>query len=61
MELLGKGDGGTAEMRAVLANEPDDSPLYGFIRYRRRNVLLKIIPEGASRVVKGEDHSGCIV
>ena len=54
VELLKKGSHGTDEMRQAAATEPDDSPLYGFIRFRRRNVLVKCIPEGTSRVLKGE-------
>lgn len=34
--------------------EPEDSPLYGFIRFRRRSVLVKYVPEATSRVLKGE-------
>lgn len=41
-------------MREAAEKEPDDSPLYGFIRFRRRNILIKYIPEGTSRVLKGK-------
>jgi hypothetical protein len=54
VELLKKGSNGTEEMRAAAMAEPDDSPLYGFVRFRRRNILVKYVPEGTSRVLKGE-------
>jgi hypothetical protein len=53
VELLAQGDNGAPEMREHLANEPDDAPLFGYIRFRRKNVLVKYIPEAASRVIKG--------
>lgn len=42
-------------MRLAAYTQPDDSPLYGFIRFRRRSVLVKYVPEGTSRVNKGEE------
>ena len=53
VELLGKGGSSVREMRELAAKEPDDSPLYAFIRYRRRNILIKLVPGGTSRVLKG--------
>ena len=53
VELLAKGANGAQEMREHIAQAADDSPLYGFLRYRRRNILLKYLPEGTSRVLKG--------
>lgn len=53
IELLAKGSNGAVEMRERIAKEPDDSPLYGFLRYRRRNILIKYLPEATSRVLKG--------
>lgn len=53
VELLAQGTNGAPEMRGHLANEPDDAPLFGYIRFRRKNVLVKYIPEAASRVIKG--------
>lgn len=29
------------------------SPLYGFIHYRRRKVILKYLPDGISRLLQG--------
>lgn len=54
VELLCQGTNGTEEMREAAAKEPDDSPLYGFIRFRRRNILVKYVPEDTSRVLKGK-------
>ncbi|KAI5811011.1 hypothetical protein DFH27DRAFT_4810 [Peziza echinospora] len=56
VELLAKGASGTQEMRERIAQEPTDSPLYGFIRYRRRNILVKYIPEGTSRVLRARSQ-----
>lgn len=54
VELLCQGTNGTEEMREAAAREPEDSPLYGFIRFRRRNILVKYVPEDTSRVLKGK-------
>ncbi|KAI5788630.1 hypothetical protein FPQ18DRAFT_48924 [Pyronema domesticum] len=51
VELLGSGKNGAGEMREAAIPEPDDSPLFGFIRFRRRNVLVKYVPSGCSRVL----------
>ncbi|VTT58873.1 unnamed protein product, partial [Fusarium fujikuroi] len=38
VELLGRGCGGVVEVRNNVAGYDETSPLYGFLRYRRRNV-----------------------
>lgn len=53
VELLASGTNGTEGMRLAAYTQPDDSPLYGFIKFRRRAVLVKYVPDGTSRVVKG--------
>lgn len=53
MELSGRGNGGIVEIRNAIAQAEEDSPLYGFLRYRRRNVLIKYLPEECSRLVQG--------
>lgn len=53
VELLATGNNGTEGMRLSAYTQPDDSPLYGFIKFRRRAVLVKYVPEGAGRVIKG--------
>ncbi|KZL72586.1 GPI-anchored cell surface glycoprotein [Colletotrichum tofieldiae] len=56
VELLGRGNGGIVEIRNNIAqfeNENEDnSPLFGFLRYRRRNVIIKYLPEACSRLVQ---------
>ncbi|KAK1827938.1 hypothetical protein QBC39DRAFT_163954 [Podospora conica] len=52
LELLGRGTGGIAEVRNAVAQYEDTSPLYGFLRYRRRNVIIKYLPEDCSRLIQ---------
>ena len=54
MDLLERGNGGLAEIEEVVNRFGEQSPLYGFIHYRRRKVILKYIPEGTSRLLQGE-------
>lgn len=44
-------------MRNGVADYDETSPLYGFLKYRRRNVIIKYIPEGCSRLIQGLSHS----
>lgn len=53
IELLGRGSGGIVEVRTKIAEYEETSPLYGFLRYRRRNVLIKYLPEDCSRLIQG--------
>lgn len=53
VELLGRGNGGIIEIRNNIAQYEDKSPLYGFLRYRRRNVIIKYLPEDCSRLIQG--------
>lgn len=53
VEVLGKGNGGVTEMRKAVADYDETNPLYGFVKYRRRNVLIKYLPEGCSRLIQG--------
>lgn len=41
-------------MRTAIAGFEEESPLYGFLRYRRRNVIVKYLPEDCSRLIQGE-------
>jgi hypothetical protein len=50
---LSGGGGGVVEIRNAIEKYTEKSPLYGFIQYRRRKVLLKYIPEGISRLLQG--------
>jgi hypothetical protein len=55
VELLKNGKGGVLELRAAIAAHTEESPLYGFLRFRRKSVLLKYIPEGTSRLLQGKE------
>ncbi|KAK4106306.1 hypothetical protein N658DRAFT_15045 [Parathielavia hyrcaniae] len=52
VELLGRGSGGIVEIRDSIAQYDEKSPLYGFLRYRRRSVLIKYLPEDCSRLIQ---------
>ncbi|KAI9803196.1 MAG: hypothetical protein M1825_001987 [Sarcosagium campestre] len=52
VDLLARGHGGVAEFRENVAAYTEQSPLYGFLRYRRRTVLIKYVPEGTSRLLR---------
>jgi len=59
VELLGRGSGGIVEIRNGIAQYEEKSPLYGFLRYRRRNVIIKYLPQECSRLVQGPWHFWC--
>jgi hypothetical protein len=42
------------DVRATVEGYEDKSPLYGFLQYRRRKIVLKYAPEGMSRLVQGK-------
>lgn len=50
---MGTGNGGIIEMRKTIADYDETNPLYGFLKYRRRNVLIKYLPEDCSRLIQG--------
>ncbi|KAF2705991.1 hypothetical protein K504DRAFT_387454 [Pleomassaria siparia CBS 279.74] len=52
VEVLARGTGGASEARSAIAAFEETSPLYGFVLYRRRKVLIKYIPEETSRLLK---------
>ncbi|KAF1739760.1 hypothetical protein CRV24_001696 [Beauveria bassiana] len=52
VELLSTGVGGIVELRTSIEEYDDESPLYGYIKYRRRNVVLKYLPEDSSRLIQ---------
>ncbi|KAL7789121.1 hypothetical protein V8C37DRAFT_404061 [Trichoderma ceciliae] len=52
VELLDKGSGGIIEIRNAIGSFEEESPLYGFLRYRRRNVIVKYLPEDCSRLIQ---------
>jgi hypothetical protein len=53
VDLLERGNGGILEIRNAIAQYEEESPLFGFLRYRRRNVLIKYVPDGCTRLVQG--------
>lgn len=53
VDLFERGNGGIVEVRSAIAQYEEESPLFGFLRYRRRNVLIKYVPEGCSRLIQG--------
>jgi hypothetical protein len=57
VELLGHGIGGLEEIKRSIEDYNEVSPLFGFLRYRRRHVLLKYVPEGCSRLLQGESRN----
>ncbi|KAI0480170.1 hypothetical protein GGR56DRAFT_663960 [Xylariaceae sp. FL0804] len=52
IELLESGNGGLVDIRNAMADYEEPSPLYGFLKYRRRNVIVKYMPEGCSRLIQ---------
>ncbi|PQE23720.1 gpi-anchored cell surface glyco protein [Rutstroemia sp. NJR-2017a WRK4] len=52
IELMGRGNGGIVEIRNAIGQYEEPSPLFGFLRYRRRNVVIKYVPDGCSRLVQ---------
>lgn len=53
IELLDRGSGGIVAIRKRIAEHEEESPLFGYLTYRRRKVLIKYVPEGLSRLVQG--------
>lgn len=53
VNLLQAGTGGVVEVRQAIAHYGKQSPLYGFVQYRRRKVLIKYVPDGTSRLLQG--------
>ncbi|KAI8951645.1 hypothetical protein F4801DRAFT_600955 [Xylaria longipes] len=52
IDILDTGNGGISDIRGAIAKYEEPSPLYGFLRYRRRSVIIKYIPEDCSRLVQ---------
>ncbi|KAG6001754.1 hypothetical protein E4U21_003865 [Claviceps maximensis] len=50
IQVLSCGSGGIAEVRTAVAEYDELSPLYGFLKYRRRSVIIKYLPENCSRI-----------
>ncbi|KAI1346612.1 hypothetical protein F5Y01DRAFT_297495 [Xylaria sp. FL0043] len=52
VDILDTGTGGISDIRNAIAEYKDPSPLYGFLRYRRRSVIVKYIPDNCSRLIQ---------
>ncbi|ETS75509.1 hypothetical protein PFICI_12453 [Pestalotiopsis fici W106-1] len=52
IEVHCQGKNGIVEMRNAIAEYEEPSPLYGFLKYRRRNVILKYQPDDCSRLIQ---------
>ncbi|GKZ24032.1 hypothetical protein AbraIFM66951_010530 [Aspergillus brasiliensis] len=50
--LLDRGTGGVPDVRNAIDSYEEKSPLYGFLQYRRRKVVLSYLPEGMSRLLQ---------
>ncbi|PYH44578.1 putative GPI-anchored cell surface glycoprotein [Aspergillus saccharolyticus JOP 1030-1] len=50
--LLERGTGGVPDVRNAIEGYEETSPLYGFLQYRRRKVVLSYLPDGMSRLVQ---------
>ncbi|RJE20900.1 GPI-anchored cell surface glycoprotein [Aspergillus sclerotialis] len=50
--LFERGTGGVPEVRNSVDGYEEKSPLYGFLQYRRRKVVISYMPEGLSRLVQ---------
>ena len=55
VELLKAGGNGASEARDAVTQYEEISPLFGFLQFRRKKVLLKYVPEGTSRLLQGQD------
>ncbi|KAL4904837.1 hypothetical protein BDW74DRAFT_153596 [Aspergillus multicolor] len=47
-----RGTGGVPDVRNAIESYEESSPLYGFLHYRRRKVVLSYLPEDLSRLVR---------
>ncbi|KAI9887275.1 MAG: hypothetical protein M1823_000946 [Watsoniomyces obsoletus] len=50
--LLARGNGGVGDLRESVTAHTADAPLYGYLRFRRRSVLLRYVPKDASRLIQ---------
>ncbi|KAK2612178.1 hypothetical protein QQS21_001754 [Conoideocrella luteorostrata] len=52
IQVYNRGNGGIVEVRNAVAEYNEMSPLYGFLKYRRRSVVIKYLPEDCSRIIQ---------
>ncbi|KAI5309319.1 hypothetical protein KEM55_003531, partial [Ascosphaera atra] len=48
--LLSSGGGGPPELRSAVEEYSEVKPLFGFIHFHSRKIVLKIVPDGTSRL-----------
>ena len=53
VDIFKQGSGSVVEVKLAVAQYNEKSPLYGLVLYRRRKVLLKYLPDGTSRLLRG--------
>jgi len=54
VELLGLDTNGVVGLRDAVASWEETTPLYGFMRYRSRSIVLKYLPEACGSLARGE-------
>ncbi|KAL9088832.1 MAG: hypothetical protein Q9159_002868 [Coniocarpon cinnabarinum] len=51
---------GVEECRQALVDFSEKSPLYGFLRFHEKSIVIKCIPEGTSRLLQGGTKANAI-
>lgn len=54
VDLLDSGISDLSGIRTALAGYNEKSPVYGFINYRGKRILLKYVPTDTSRLLQGK-------
>lgn len=52
IQLFARGSHGTTEMQDAIAKHEESTPLFGFMRFQRKSVLIKYVPDECSRLVQ---------
>ncbi|POS88106.1 hypothetical protein EPUL_000525 [Erysiphe pulchra] len=52
IELFARGSCGTTELQDAIAKHKDSTPLFGFMRFQRKSVLIRYVPDECSRLVQ---------
>ncbi|RKF54799.1 putative gpi-anchored cell surface glycoprotein [Erysiphe neolycopersici] len=52
IELFARGSFGTSELQDAIAKHEDSTPLFGFMRFQRKSILIKYVPDECSRLVQ---------
>ena len=48
-------------MRTNVESYEEESPLYGYLKYRRRNVIMKYLPDDCSRLIQGKCECALLI